>query len=70
MIALYTKYKESGLTRGEIIKKSPKPKPTDANLEPEVVAAFSERLDRLNAALTFEITKLRGVAYQKLKLLK
>jgi ParB family chromosome partitioning protein len=79
MVALYTKYKESGLTRGDIIKKPAVPKQPVANIEADAIAAFCERIDRLNpailtaeqkAALITEISKLRSVAYQKLKLLK
>jgi len=79
MIALYTRYKESGLTRGEVIPKPAKPKTTRAPLTPEEIAAFCERLDLLvaadmtaeaKAALAIEMTKLRSVAYRQLKLLK
>jgi ParB family transcriptional regulator, chromosome partitioning protein len=78
MTALYGKYKQSGLTRGEIIKQTA-PKAIKKTLAPTDIAAFSERLDRLVAAdltagqkeaLVLEIEKLRSVAYQKLKLLK
>ena len=79
MLALYTKYKESGLTRGEIRKIAAKPKPVDAPLDISFVSAWAEKLDTLDLAklsaeqkvtLTIELGKLRGVAYQKLKLLK
>ena len=79
MLALYTKYKESGLTRGEIRKKTAKPKPTDAPVDLTFVSACSEKLDTLDltkltpeqkTALNLELSKLRSVAYQKMKLLK
>lgn len=79
MIDLYTKYKESGLTCGEIQKKAAKPKPTAAPIDLSFVASFSEKLDtlelvRLDAdqrlALEIELTKLRTLAYQKLKWLR
>ncbi len=79
MIALYQKYKESGLTRGEIIPKPAKPKAPKTPLSPEEVAAFCERLDlaalgtaapEVKAAFVPELTKLRSLAYQQLKLVK
>ena len=79
MISLYQKYKASGPTRGEIIPKPAKPKTKRPPLSPEELAAFCERLDLLvtadltveqKTAFTPELTKLRGVAYQKLKLIK
>lgn len=78
MTSLYTKYKESGLTRGEIVKKST-PKRIRKQLVAADIASFSERLDRiiiaemtaeLKNALILELEKLRSVSYQKLKLLK
>ncbi len=78
MVALYTKYKESGLTYGEVIKKAAKPK-VKSPLLPEDLAALAERLDllvaadlttELKAAFIPELNKLRGVAYQKIKLFK
>jgi ParB family transcriptional regulator, chromosome partitioning protein len=79
MIALYAKYKETGLTRGEIRKKTPAPKPANAPIDLGFLAAFSERLDTLDlakldaeqkATVILELNKMRGVAYQKIKLLK
>ena len=79
MTALYTKYKESGLTRGEIRKRTAKPKPADAPIDLSFVASFTDKLDaldvtRLNAdqktALNLALPKLRSLAYQKIKLLK
>ena len=79
MIALYTKYKENGLTRGEIRKLAAKPKPVDAPIDLNFVTLCAEKLDTMDytklsadqkAALQVELTKLRGVAYQKMKLLK
>jgi ParB family chromosome partitioning protein len=78
MVALYTKYKETGLTCGEIKPKPAKPK-VKATFTPEDLAALCERLDLLvaaeltaeqKAAFIPELTKLRGVAYQKIKLFK
>jgi ParB family chromosome partitioning protein len=78
MTALYKKYRESGLTRGEIVKKTT-PKRVRKPLAADDIASFSERLDRIivadmtteqKSSLTLEIEKLRSVSYQKLKLLK
>lgn len=78
MTTLYTRYKQSGLTRGEIIKQTA-PKAIRKSLAPADIAAFAEKLDRImtadlsadqKAALMHEIEKLRSVAYQKLKMLK
>jgi len=79
MIALYTKYKESGLTCGEVKKKSAKPKPADAPVDLAFVDQFYNRLDlldvtRLNdeqkTALDTSLVQLRSMAYQKIKQLK
>lgn len=79
MLALYTKYKESGLTRGEIRKQTAKPKPVDAPLDISFISSWSEKLDTLDYSrldaeqksfMLIELGKLRGVAYQKIKLLK
>lgn len=79
MLALYTKYKESGLTRGEIIKQAARPKTKGPTVDAETLAALCERLDRLDisgltpeqkSAINLELVKLRSVAYQKMKLLK
>jgi ParB family chromosome partitioning protein len=79
MIELYSKYKESGLTRGEIRKIAAKPKPADAPIDLAFVDQFCERIDTLDytrltaeqkSALNLSFGKLRGVAYQKMKLLK
>lgn len=78
MASLYAKYKQSGLTRGEIVRKTV-PKQVRKQLDAADVALFSERLDRMivadmtaeqKNALVLEIEKLRSVSYQKLKLLK
>lgn len=78
MTSLYTKYKESGLTRGEIVKKT-SPKQIRKQLGCADIASFCERLDRVivadmtlehKSAFVAEIEKLRSVSYQKLKLLK
>jgi ParB family transcriptional regulator, chromosome partitioning protein len=79
MTALYTKYKESGLTCGEIKKKSAKPKPADAPVDLAFVDQFYNRLDLLDVttlsaeqktALDTTLVQLRSMAYQKLKQLK
>lgn len=78
MASLYTKYKERGLTRSEIVKKTA-PKQVRKQLTAKDVAAFSERLDRIivadmaleqKQALIGEMEKLRTVCNQQLKLLK
>jgi ParB family chromosome partitioning protein len=79
MTALYTKYKESDLTRGEIRKKIAKPKATDTPVDLTFVDQFYDRLYTLDdatlsaeqkLALSLSLVKLRGMVYQKLKLLK
>jgi len=79
MQALYTRYKESGLTRGEIRKKTAKPKPADEAIDLAFVDQFYERLYlldemTLNAdqilSLNQNLTKLRSMIYQKMKHLK
>jgi len=79
MTALYKKYKESGLTVGEVRKKTAKPKPTDAPVDLSFVDQFYDRLYLLESstltaeqkvALNLNLVKLRGMVYQKLKLLK
>ena len=79
MTALYTKYKASGLTRGEIRKKQSKPKPADAPVDLGFISSCTERIDALDLTrldqsqkdtLKLELEKLRSFAYQKLKILK
>lgn len=79
MTALYKKYKENGLTRGEIRKIAAKPKPADAPIDIAFVTSCAERLDTMDltkltaeqkATLGAELTKLRSVAYQKIKMVK
>jgi ParB family chromosome partitioning protein len=79
MTALYGKYKESGLTVGEVRKKIAKPKPTDVPVDLTFVDQFYDRLYQLeNSTLTVEqkialslnLVKLRGMVHQKIKLLK
>lgn len=78
MTSLYTKYKENGLTRGEI-RKQTAPKAIRKPLAAADIAAFAERLDTLVIAdmtaaektvLRQNVELLRSVAYQKIKLLK
>lgn len=79
MAALYGRYKESGLTRGEIRKKTAKPKPENAPIDLTFVDQLYERLYLLDvatltaeqkSALQFTLERLRSMAYQKLKVLK
>lgn len=79
MTALYTKYKESGLTRGEIRKKTAKPKPADGPIDLAFVDQFYDKLYTLDdtklsveqkTALSLTLEKLRSMVYQKMKLLK
>jgi ParB family chromosome partitioning protein len=79
MTALYGKYRESGLTYGELRKRIAKPKAKDAPLDLSFVDQFCERLDSLDCIrLTEEqkgmlnsgLGKLRNLANRKLKLLK
>jgi ParB family transcriptional regulator, chromosome partitioning protein len=79
MTALYTKYKESGLTRGEIRKRTAKPKTADAAIDLAFVDQFYDRLFTLDetklsadqkTTLNVTLVKLRGMVYQKMKLLK
>jgi ParB family chromosome partitioning protein len=78
MAALYTKYKESGLTRGEIRKKTTS-KAAKRLLAAADVAVWAQKLDMLviadmtaedKTAMLLEVEKLRSVTYQKIKLLK
>ena len=79
MAALYTKYKESGLTRGEIRKKSAKPKLAGAPIYLNYVDQFYDRLylqdstaltTDQKATLTLTLVKLRNMVLQKMKQLK
>lgn len=79
MTALYTRYKESGLTCGEIKKKTAKSKPADAPVDLAFVDQFYNRLDLLDVttltaeqktALNTTLVQLRSMAYQKMKQLK
>lgn len=79
MAALYTRYKESGLTRGEIRKNVAKPKPADAPVDLDFVDQFYNRLYLLDetklsadqrASLSTALVKLRSMVYQKVKHLK
>jgi ParB family transcriptional regulator, chromosome partitioning protein len=81
MQALYEKYKQSGLTRGEIRGKTrtAKPPTEEAPVDFSFVANCIKRLDALETekvdpsqhdALVETLEKLRSSAYQKLKVLK
>lgn len=78
MTALYGKYKESGLTVGEVRKKTAT-KVIKKPLAAADVSAWAEKLDTIiiadmtaeqKTAMLLEVEKLRSVAYQKIKLLK
>lgn len=79
MLSLYTKYKESGLTRGEIRKKPHTAKPVGAPIDLAFVDQFYDRLYTLGdtkltadqkTALYATLVKLRSMAHQKMKRLK
>jgi ParB family chromosome partitioning protein len=79
MSSLYTKYKESGLTVGDIRKKTAKPKAVDTPVDLAFVDQFYDRLYTLDNttlsaeqkfALSLTLVKLRGMVYQKIKLMK
>jgi len=79
MIALYAKYKESGLTRGEIRKRPRTHKADDAPVDLGFISSFMERIEKLDVTkmdqaqkdgLIDELTKLRSFASKKIKLLK
>ena len=79
MTTLYLRYKASGLTRGEIRKVTAKPKPADAPIDLSFVDQLYDRLYLLEittlsaeqkAQLQLNLTKLRSMAYQKIKHLK
>jgi ParB family chromosome partitioning protein len=79
MSALYTKYKESGLTRGEIRKKAAKPKVLDAPVDLTFVDQFYDRIYLLDSAtlsisqkvtLNLTIVKMRSMLLEKTKTLK
>lgn len=79
MASLYRKYRESGLTRGEIRKKSARPPRKNVPLNLGFIATCSERLDSIDIErledgqkgdAILELTKLRSVATRKLKALR
>jgi hypothetical protein len=79
MTALYNKYKESGLTVGEIRKKTAKPKLTGAPVDLEFVDQFYERIylldsatltDDQKVALNQTIVKMRRMLLEKTHKLK
>jgi hypothetical protein len=79
MSALYTKYKESELTRGEIRKKSAKPKLTGAPVDLKFVDQFYDRIYLLDSttltseqktSLNLTIVKLRSMLLEKMKKIK
>jgi ParB family chromosome partitioning protein len=79
MAALYRKYRESGLTRGEIRKKSAKPPRKTGPVNLGFISSCSERLDSLDVVqleaaqqeiLRQELEKMRSVVSRKLRQLK
>lgn len=79
MLAQYRKYREKGTVWGEIIPRPAKPKTSPGRLTPKDLATLSERLDMLladgltqeeKAAFLPELTKLRSVAYSKIRQFK
>ncbi len=79
MIALYRKCRESGLTRGEIRKKSARPKAAKIKADLAFLGSCCEKIDRLDLdmmddeqreTLRLELEKLRSLAGQKLRKLK
>jgi ParB family chromosome partitioning protein len=79
MTALYTKYKESGLTVGELRKKTSKPKQPDAPVDLSFVDQFYDRIYLLDSktltnsqkvSLNQTIVKMRSMLLEKTKQLK
>jgi len=79
MSALYFKYKESGLTVGELRKIAPKPKLSGALVNLTFVDQFYDRIYLLDSAtltndqrvsLNQTIVKLRSMLLEKMKKLK
>ena len=79
MTALYGKYKESGLTVGEIRKKTVKPKLTGAPVDLTFVDQFYDRIYLLDSAtltndqkvaLNQTIVKMRSMLLEKTHKLK
>jgi ParB family transcriptional regulator, chromosome partitioning protein len=75
MVALYAKYKESGLTRGEIRKATAKQKPADAPINLAFINSCTERISALDltklddsqmVALRDSLEKLRSYALKTL----
>lgn len=76
MVSLYQKYRDSGLTRGEIRKKAVEPKRRETMPTAAFIASWCERLDRLEPteldsaakmSLRQELEKLRAIIAAKLK---
>jgi len=79
MTALYTKYKESGLTVGELRKKASKPKQLDAPVDLTFVDQFYDRIYTLDSdtltnsqkvSLNQTIVKMRSMLLEKTHKLK
>lgn len=79
MSALYVKYKESGLTRGEILKKTRKPKPADAPVDLGFINVFTDKIEAVDLTkldqgqretMQIDLEKMRASAYQIVKILR
>ena len=79
MAALYAKYKESGLTVGELRKKVSKPKVLDAPVDLTFVDQFYDRIYSLDSttlsnsqkmSLNLTIVKMRSMLLEKNKQFK
>jgi ParB family chromosome partitioning protein len=79
MTALYAKYKESGLTRGEILKKTRKPKAADAPIDLGFINAFTDKIEAVDLTkldqaqketVQVDLEKLCSSAFQIIKILK
>lgn len=79
MTALYAKYKENGLTRGEILKKTRKPKPADAPIDLGFINVFTDKMEAVDLTkldqthretMQVDLEKMRSSSFQILKILK
>jgi hypothetical protein len=61
MTALYTKYKESGFTYGEVSKKTAKPKPAEKATDLTFVDQFYDKLYTLDDAKLTPIRRRRCI---------
>lgn len=79
MVSLYQKCKESGLTRGELRRRSARPRSQKVTVDLGFLTVCSEKIDMLGLdrldgeqreSLRLELEKLRSVVARKLKKLK